>query len=72
MGRVRHETCAYGKLTEAFRLSASGDKPTLLPLCLWAMNVECPPAMRREWGGLVEYERDCLICPVHTTLLTGD
>ena len=60
-GEHRHETCRFGRLTEAW--TASG--PTVVPLCTWNLPDPAPPALLRAWGGRVEPERDCVGCSAH-------
>lgn len=73
-GERRHETCRHGSLTPAWTVSMSGrETPTLLPLCGWANEQpDAPPAMRRAWGGLVEFDRDCAVCQSHEPVLARD
>ncbi len=69
LGEDRHSTCAYGTLTPAFIDPASGgpETPTVLPLCLWSPEA-APPAVLRAWGGAVELDRDCAVCPAFRAL----
>lgn len=64
IGERRHETCRFGRLTEAWSSFESGHlSATVVPLCLWEMPEPAPPAAVRGWGGRVEPERDCAACP---------
>lgn len=67
LGEERHETCRFGTLNKAVRISIGDGRetPTLQPICHWSSGQPTPPALRRAWGGAVEYERDCAVCPVH-------
>lgn len=49
-GELRHETCRFGRLTEAW----TGAGPSVVPLCTWAIPDPAPPALLRSWGGRVE------------------
>jgi hypothetical protein len=64
-GERRHELCRFGRLTEAYAVETYGrETPTTMPLCTWEPEGAIPPAMKRAWGGAVEYERDCAVCRV--------
>lgn len=64
MSEDRHLTCMYGVLTPAEQSTRWGTMTkTLLPLCKWEPTEPTPPAARREWGGLVDFNRDCAVCP---------
>ena len=69
LGEDRHATCRFGALTPAFIVPASGgpERPTVMPLCHWKPE-RAPPAVLRTWGGAVELERDCAVCPVWSPL----
>lgn len=67
-GERKHETCRFGRLTEAYSgpaLDMKAMKPGVAPLCTWALPEPCPPGLRRQWGGLVDFERDCAVCLAH-------
>lgn len=69
LGEDRHSTCAFGTLTPAFIVPAGGrETPTVLPLCLWKPEAASPPAVLRAWGGAVELDRDCAVCPAFRAL----
>lgn len=67
-GERRHETCRYGTLTPAWRIEAANgaETATVMPLCTWGLPDPCPPAVKRGWGGAVEFARDCAMCAAHT------
>ena len=68
-GELRHETCRYGGMTEAFHISLDGEEtPTVIPICTWRVPEPAPPAIVRHWGGGIEVERDCAVCKAHTTV----
>jgi hypothetical protein len=69
-GERRHEQCRYGRLTEAFHIDhATGrETPTCLPLCTFKPAGPIPPALEREWGGLVDFDRDCAVCDAYEAL----
>lgn len=70
-GELRHEKCRHGTLTTAFKvkvLSAEGGEPTVIPLCLWQPPENAPPAIRRSWGGAIEFDRDCAVCKAFEAL----
>lgn len=60
-GELRHETCRFGRLTEAW----IGGDATVVPLCTWSLPDPSPPAIQRAWGGRVEPHRDCAVCAAH-------
>jgi hypothetical protein len=60
-GELRHETCRFGRLTEAW----IGGDASVVPLCTWAIPDPAPPALLRAWGGRVEPERDCKGCAAY-------
>lgn len=63
-GEEKHERCRFGSLTPAFVVPLKGpESPTVTPLCSWRPGT-CPPALDRVWGGAVEPDRDCAVCPV--------
>lgn len=66
-GERKHETCRFGRLTEAWRGDGDPERmvPTVLPLCTWKAPEPRPPAVDRAWGGLVEFDRDCAVCLAH-------
>jgi hypothetical protein len=70
-GERKHETCRFGTLNQAFIVRPSlhdappEQTPTLVPICNWKVADTAPPAIRRIWGGSVEYERDCAVCLSH-------
>lgn len=65
-GERKHETCRFGRLTEAWIVSLNGtERPTCAPLCCWTLPKDAPPGIARAWGGLVEFERDCAVCHAH-------
>lgn len=62
-GEVRRERCKFGRLTEAFHIDEHGkETPFAAPLCTFSAPDPCPPAMKRAWGGLIEFDRDCAVC----------
>jgi hypothetical protein len=70
-GEERHERCRYGTLTKAFHMTMSGEEtPTVLPLCTFRPK-PAPPAVRRAWGGLVDFDRDCAVCECYAPLDGG-
>lgn len=65
-GELRHEQCAYGRLTKAWvctggnvDLKWSG---TSIPVCDYPTPEPVPPWVNRAWHGAVEFERDCAVC----------
>lgn len=70
-GERKHETCKFGTLNPAFIVQPPVDdeppkeRPTLAPICNWQPPEPHPPGIRRAWGGLVEFERDCAVCSAH-------
>lgn len=67
IGEERHTDCIYGLLSRAFRIEATGrETPALMPLCGWRPPDPSPPALKRVWGGAVDFAQDCAICPVRT------
>jgi hypothetical protein len=73
-GEARHEICRFGTLTEAFRIDATSGRqtPTVIPLCLWRLPDDCPPAVKRMWGGAIEFDRDCAVCRAFDPLGSGE
>ena len=71
LGERRHEACRYGVFSShSVRLIASGEQPFAMPLCAWSLGA-APPAVGRAWGGAIEYDRDCAVCPVYAPLGVG-
>lgn len=68
LGELRHEQCRYGTLNPGFQYDGSGQHPILVPICNWMPNQAYPPALRRAWGGSIEYERDCALCDAYSPL----
>ena len=68
-GERRHESCIHASLTEAWLVDelTGRETPTLSHLCHWEIG-DCPPALARMWGGLVDPARDCAKCPVFEPL----
>lgn len=66
-GERRHETCRFGTLTPALNIAFEdlSETPMVVPLCNWKPPSPCPPNLKRDWGGLVEYARDCAVCECH-------
>ncbi len=64
-GELRHETCRFGRLTEAWFHEHGRDTPVVVPLCTWNLPEATPPAILRWWGGGVKPERDCVGCSAH-------
>jgi hypothetical protein len=65
-GERKHETCRFGTLTKAWRMGMEGGStPEVAPLCTWQVPDEAPPGLKRGWGGLVEFGRDCAVCVAH-------
>lgn len=64
LGEDRHARCLHGYLTEAWSGNGEVDdwKPGVLPICAFPVPDPCPPAMKRQWGGSIELDRDCAIC----------
>lgn len=70
-GERRHETCRYGTLTASWVGDGLSGKwePGVSPMCCWRVPEPCPPAVKRAWGGnIVEFDRDCAVCPAHDPL----
>lgn len=65
IGESRHERCRYGLLTEAWRGDGAPTdwEPTVLPICAFPLPEPCPPALKRQWGGSIDVDRDCAVCP---------
>lgn len=65
LGEDRHSRCRYGLLTEAWRGDGTEENwvPGSAPICTFPTPEPCPPAMKRQWGGLIELDRDCAVCP---------
>lgn len=61
-GERRHELCRFGRLTEAFVIDGAKETPTSAPLCTFEPSGHVPPALKRAWGGLIEFDRDCAVC----------
>jgi hypothetical protein len=64
-GERKHETCAYGRLSEAWFCEAGVEAATVVPLCSFPLPEPSPPALVRAWGGRVEFDRDCATCIAH-------
>lgn len=66
LGEDRHARCRYGLLTPAWRSGADEFNPewvpSVIPICAYPLPVPCPPAMKRQWGGSIELDRDCAVC----------
>jgi hypothetical protein len=68
LGEDRHARCIHGDLTEAWGVTDTGvETPFVSPLCRYPTDT-LPPAAARAWGGLVEFDRDCAVCPCYTEL----
>ena len=77
-GEEKHERCRFGMMTPAFRIDGfmpdygwavrPRETPTVMPLCLWKLPADAPPAVSRAWGGAVEFERDCAVCRAYSPL----
>lgn len=65
LGESRHERCRFGLLTEAWRGSGDADdwRPSVAAICTFPVPDPCPPALKRQWGGAIDFERDCAVCP---------
>lgn len=64
LGEDRHARCRFGLLTQAWSSDDTDDDwtPAVLPICTFAVPDPCPPALKRQWGGSIELERDCAVC----------
>lgn len=64
LGEDRHARCRFGLLTQAWSSDGNDDDwtPAVLPICTFAVPDPCPPALKRQWGGSIELERDCAVC----------
>lgn len=70
-GEERHETCRFGRLTEAWLVEHGAETALSIPVCDWEPAKPHPPAIRRAWGGDVQYARDCAICDAHREVDDG-
>jgi len=65
-GELKHEQCAYGKLTAAWVCTGGsalhGWSGTSMPLCIYPTPANVPPWAARAWHGAVDFERDCAVC----------
>lgn len=79
-GELRHERCRWGTLTETFTASvmdldaaAATDTdpwvPGVGPLCTWQPQGPTPPALKRRWGGDIEFHRDCAVCDCYAEIV---
>lgn len=70
IGERRHEQCRFGTLTEAYSIDAitGREQPMVIPLCTFDPPGPVPPALNRAWGGSIEVERDCAVCPAYQRL----
>jgi hypothetical protein len=69
-GESRHERCRYGLLTQAWRIDPAtmAEEPAVLPICTFPVPEPCPPALKRQWGGSIDLDRDCAVCPAFQEL----
>jgi hypothetical protein len=67
-GEQKHERCRFGTLTPGFRVQPTIEDeppietPMVLPLCTFPAPEPSPPALKRGWGGSVDFEQDCAVC----------
>ncbi len=71
-GERRHETCRFGRLTQAWIIEGGRETATLIPICDWSPARPHPPAIRRAWGGDVDFVRDSAVCDAHSPVSEGD
>lgn len=64
LGEDRHARCRFGLLMQAWSSDGTDDDwtPAVLPICTFAVPDPCPPALKCQWGGSIELERDCAVC----------
>lgn len=64
LGEDRHARCRFGLLTPAWRGDGAPDgwTPDAKPICTFGLPEPCPPALKRQWGGSIELDRDCAVC----------
>lgn len=70
-GERRHERCRFGAFSShavSIDLKTGAETPFAMPLCSYELPTDIPPAIARKWGGAIEFDRDCAVCPAYAPL----